>query len=249
MDFQNKTVLVTGGASGIAFLTAKIVIDAGGNAVLVDIDADALERAKAEIGADDSRILCCQADVTDYEQVVAARDKAVEKFGSIDFLLPAAGGAEARLCHTKGPFHHNPIDVVDFGLDLNLKGAIYFCHAVLQQMEKQKSGVIVVMGSVTGREGSASNIAYSASKSALMNGVVKSLALAGAPFGARAVCVAPGPVLTRAAMANMKTLCGRAAETQEVVDLIMYLFSDKAAFINGSTIHFDGGRGVMVNKN
>ena len=242
MDFQNKTVLVTGGASGIAFLTAKNVIDAGGNAVLVDIDADAWERAKAAIGAGDSRILCCQADVTDYEQVVAARDKAVEKFGSIDFLLPAAGGAEARLCHTKGPFHHNPIDVVDFGLDLNLKGAIYFCHAVLQQMEKQKSGVIVVMGSVTGREGSAS-------KSALMNGVVKSLALAGAPFGARAVCVAPGPVLTRAAMANMKTLCGRAAETQEVVDLIMYLFSDKAAFINGSTIHFDGGRGVMVNKN
>ena len=115
-------------------------------------------------------------------------------------------------------------------------------------MEKQNSGVIIVIGSVTGREGSASNIAYSASKSALMNGVVKSLALAGSKFGVRACCVAPGPVLTRPGMANMKTLCGRAAETQEVVDLIMYLVSDKAAFINGSTIHIDGGRGVMPNK-
>ena len=248
MSFENKTLLVTGGASGIGLLTAKNIIEQGGNAVLVDIDADALERAKAEIGAGDDRILCVQTDVRDYDQVVAARDKAVEKFGSIDILIPCAGGAEARLCHTRGPFHHNPIEVLDFGLDLNLKGALYFCHAVLQQMEKQNSGVIIVMGSVTGREGSASNIAYSASKSALMNGVVKSLALAGSKFGVRACCVAPGPVLTRPGMANMKTLCGRAAETQEVVDLIMYLVSDKAAFINGSTIHIDGGRGVMVNK-
>lgn len=248
MSFENKTLLVTGGASGIGLLSAKNIIKEGGNAVLVDIDAEALERAKAEIGVGDERVLCVPTDVRDYEQVVAARDKAVEKFGSIDILLPCAGGAEARLCHTKGPFHHNPIEVVDFGLDLNLKGALYFCHAVLQQMEKQNSGVIIVLGSVTGREGSASNIAYSASKSALMNGVVKSLALAGAKFGVRACCVAPGPVLTRPAMANMKTLCGRAAETQEIVDLIMYLASEKAAFINGSTIHIDGGRGVMPNK-
>ena len=248
MSFENKTLLVTGGASGIGFLTAQNMYNEGANIVLVDIDADALERAKAELGGDDNRILCCQTDVRSYEQVVAARDKAVEKLGTIDILLPCAGGAEARILQTKGPFHHNPIDVVDFGIDLNLKGAIYFSHAVLQQMEKQKSGVIIVMGSITGIEGSTANIAYSASKSALMNGVVKSLALTGAKFGVRACCVAPGPVLTRPAMANMKTLCGRAAQTQEIVDLIMYLAGDKAQFINGTTILIDGGRNIMVNK-
>ena len=141
MSFENKTLLVTGGASGIGLLTAKNIINEGGNAVLVDIDANALERAKAEIGADDDRILCVQTDVRNYDQVVAARDKAVEKFGSIDILLPCAGVAEARIMQTKGPFHHNPIDVLDFGIDLNLKGALYFSHAVLQQMEKQQSGV------------------------------------------------------------------------------------------------------------
>ena len=63
MSFENKTLLVTGGASGIGLLTAKNIIEQGGNAVLVDIDADALERAKAEIGEGDDRILCVQTDV------------------------------------------------------------------------------------------------------------------------------------------------------------------------------------------
>ena len=58
----------------------------------------------------------------------------------------------------------------------------------------------------------------------------------------------PGPVLTRAAMANMKTLCGRAAEPQEMVDLMMYLASDKASFINGIYVLADGGRNIMRNK-
>ena len=81
-----------------------------------------------------------------------------------------------------------------------------------------------------------------------MNGLTKSLALVGAPYGVRCCCVSPGPGLTRDAMANMKTLLGRAAEPQEIVDLIMYLASDKAAFITGENILIDGGRFIMKNK-
>ena len=136
----------------------------------------------------------------------------------------------------------------DFGIDVNLKGAIYFDHAVMQQMAKQNSGVIIHLGSITGEEGCSVNIAYAASKSALMNGVTKSIALAGAKYNIRTVCVAPGPVLTRPGMANMKTLLGRAAEPQEIVDMIMYAASDKCAFLNGTTILMDGGRNVMRNK-
>ncbi len=112
-------------------------------------------------------------------------------------------------------------------------------------MSKQKSGVIINFGSVTGVDGSASNVAYAASKSALMSGVVKSLALEGAPYGVRACCIAPGPVMTRAAMRNMPTLLGYPAETQEIVDMVMYLCSDKARSITGTTIHIDGGRPLL----
>ena len=82
-------------------------------------------------------------------------------------------------------------------------------------------------------------------KAGLMFGLTKSIAQFGSKYGIRCVCIAPGPVLTRAAMANMKTLLGRAAEPQEVVDLMLYLLSDKAAFITGTNYLIDGGRYCM----
>ena len=75
-----------------------------------------------------------------------------------------------------------------------------------------------------------------------MKGLTKSLAILGAPHNVRACCVIPGPVLTRPGMARMKTLLGRAAEPVELVDFILYLCSDKAAFITGSSHVIDGGR-------
>ena len=78
--------------------------------------------------------------------------------------------------------------------------------------------------------------------------MTKSLALYGAKYNVRVCCVSPGPVLTRLAMVKMKTLMGRAAEPQEIVDLIMYLASEKAAFITGTNYLIDGGRHVMWNK-
>ena len=164
------------------------------------------------------------------------------------YLDAFAGGAEARVLNAPGEFQNLPIEVFDFGLDVNLKGAVYFAHAALKYMAEQNCGVIVFIGSITGEEGSPNNVAYAASKSALMNGVVKSIAQAGAKYNVRSVCVAPGPVLTRAAMANMKTMAGRAAEPQEIVDMIMYLASEKGAFVNGTTLLMDGGRNVMYNK-
>ena len=145
-------------------------------------------------------------------------------------------------------FPVTPIEVYDWGIDVNLKGQFYFDHAVLKQMREQRSGVIINIGSITGEEGCDSNIAYSASKSAAMNGLTKSVALYGGKYGIRCVCVSPGPVLTRPGMAAMKTLIGRAAEPNEIVDMILYLASDKAAFVTGTNILMDGGRNVLRNK-
>lgn len=248
MKEPKKTVMITGGASGMGLLLGRCYAKEGKNVVLVDVDREALDACTGEIGKHGGEALGVCADVTDYKEVERARDLAVERFGSIDILICCAGGAEARLLHRSGKFWELPIDTYDFSIDLNLKGPIYFAHAVMAQMAKQEKGVIVVLGSITGEEGCATNIGYAASKSALMNGVVKSLALAGAEHNIRCVCVAPGPVLTRPGMATMKTLCGRAAEPQELVDMIMYAASEKCDFLNGTTILMDGGRHVMMNK-
>lgn len=248
MNFQGKTVLITGGASGMGLLSGKCFAREGAKVALVDFNEKALEKAVSEIREITDQVIGCRADVREYEQVKKCCADTAEAFGSIDILIPFAGGAEARVLNAPGEFKDVPIEVFDFGLDVNLKGAVYFAHAALQYMSKQMSGVIVFIGSITGEEGSGNNVAYAASKSALMNGVVKSIALAGAKYNVRSVCVAPGPVLTRPAMANMKTLAGRAAEPQELVDMIMYLASDKGAFVNGTTLLMDGGRNVMVNK-
>ena len=78
-----------------------------------------------------------------------------------------------------------------------------------------------------------------------MYGLTKSVAQFGAKYGIRCVCVSPGPVLTREAMANMKTLLGRAAKPQEIIDLILFIASEKGQFINGDNIMIDGGRAAM----
>ncbi|MBR6727291.1 MAG: SDR family oxidoreductase, partial [Clostridia bacterium] len=219
MRFQGQVAISTGAASGMGLLFAQCFAAEGGNVLLCDVNDEVLQEKVKEINAKGvGRAVGVHCDVRDYAQVVAARDRAVSEFGRIDVMANFAGGTAVRMlkADTKGKdFCDVPIDVYEWGLDVNLKGAIYFAHAALQQMAKQMSGVIVFIGSITGEEGCGTNVAYSASKSALMNGVVKSIAQCGAKYNVRAVCVAPGPVLTRAAMANMKTLIGRAAEPQE----------------------------------
>ena len=123
--------------------------------------------------------------------------------------------------------------------------AMYFDHAVMKQMRDQKSGLIINIGSITGEEGDGYGVEYGTAKSGAMYGLTKSVAKAGAPHNVRCVCVSPGPVMTRPAMANMKTLMGRAADPQEIIDLVLFLASDKGQFINGTNILIDGGRNAM----
>lgn len=247
MEFENKTAIITGGASGIGLLCGQNLAKMGANVLLVDINEDALKEKCAEINAENcGKAAYAVVDVRCYEQVVKAVDSAFEQFESVDYLINCAGGCERRCNKYEGGWLDTPSEIFDWGIDVNLKGPLYFSQAAMRYMVKQKSGVIIYLGSICGEEASRDAMAYSASKAALMHGLVKSMALFGAPHGVRAVCVSPGPVLTRPNMANLKTLMGRAAEPQEIVDFILYMVSDKAKFITGTNHFIDGGRIAMI---
>lgn len=215
---------------------------------MCDVNSEALEKEALEINSEKcGKALGCFCDVRDYNSVCVARDKAVAEFGSIDIVVSFAGGTAVRMLNvdSKLEFPDIPIDVYDWGIDVNLKGQFYFAHACMKQMREQKSGLIVNIGSITGKEGDGRGMDYPTAKSGVMYGLTKSLAQHGSKYNVRCVCVSPGPVLTRAAMANMKTLLGRAADPQEIIDLILFIASEKGQFINGENIMIDGGRNAM----
>ena len=250
MDFTGKVAISTGAASGMGLLFAQNWTSLGGNAVLCDVNEAALMEKVAEINAKgQGKAIGVVCDVRFYEQVCAARDQAVAAFGKIDVMANFAGGYALRMLKVDRvaypEFPDVPMEVFDWGLDVNLKGPFYFAHAVLKQMREQNSGLIVNIGSISGAEGSSYGMEYPTAKAGLMYGLTKSVAQYGAKYGIRCVCVSPGPVLTRAAMAKMKTLLGRAAEPQEIIDLILFIASDKGQFINGENIMIDGGRNAM----
>ncbi len=250
MDFSNKIAISTGAASGMGLLFAQNFADLGGNVVLCDVNENVLFEKVNEINAKGKGkavgVIC---DVRDYAQVCNARDVAVETFGTIDVVANFAGGTAVRMRNVDsqlyGEFPDVPIDVYDWGIDVNLKGPFYFAHAVLKQMREQKSGLIINIGSITGMEGDGYGVEYPTAKSGLMYGFTKSIAQYGSKYNVRCVCISPGPVLTREAMANMKTLLGRAADPQEIIDLCLFVASEKGQFINGENIMIDGGRNAM----
>ena len=250
MNFNGQVAISTGAASGMGLLFAQNFASLGGNVVMCDVNEAVLMEKVAEINSKDGgKALGIVCDVRDYTQVCNARDKAVEVFGRIDVMANFAGGTAVRMCKVNREeypeFPDVPIDVYDWGIDVNLKGPFYFAHAVLKQMREQNSGLIINIGSISGAEGDGYGMDYPASKAALMYGLTKSIAQFGSKHNIRCVCVSPGPVLTREAMANMKTMLGRAAEPQEIIDLCLFIASDKGQFINGENIMIDGGRNAM----
>lgn len=249
-EFQNKTAIVTGAASGMGLLFAENFVALGGNAVMCDVSEETLLEKCAAINEKyPDRATAVLCDVRDYRQVCRAVETAVQTYGSIDITASFAGGSAVRVQKVDGEkypeFPDVPIEVYDWGIDVNLKGPFYLAHAALGHMRKQGSGLIVNIGSISGVEGDGFGVEYPTAKSGLMYGFTRSVAQYGAKYGIRCVCISPGPVLTRAAMAKMRTMLGRAAEPQEIVDLVLYVASEKGRFINGENILIDGGRNAL----
>lgn len=242
--FKGKSAIVSGAALGMGNLISRRLAQAGARVLLTDIDEEKITETAREIQAAGGVAMAMPVDVRRYEAVERAAERARKEFGAIDFLLNFSGGSPSRVFGRKESFAQRDPALLEWGIDVNLRGPLFFGRAVFPHMIDNKGGVIVNIGSVDGVTGCGA-VEYSAAKSG-MEGLTKSLAIVGAPHGIRAVCVIPGPVLTRPALARMKTLLGRAAEPHELVDFVLYLCSDKGAFITGSSHLMDGGRACLA---
>ena len=191
MSFQGKTAVITGASSGIGLLCAQCFAEQGANIVMLATNPTKLQSKVDALTAKGYHAIGIPTDVRNYAQVADAFQKAKEAFSTIDIVINSAGGSEIRICGVERgtPFQDVPIEVFDWGLDVNLKGPFYMGHAAMKYMAEQKSGVIINIGSITGAEASCGDVAYATAKSGVMNGLTKSLALVGAPYGVRCCCV------------------------------------------------------------
>ena len=181
MDFMRKTAISTGAASGMGLLFSQNFAELGGNVVMCDVNEEVLSEKVEEINKKrKGKAIGVLCDVRDYAQVCSAVDKAVETFGSIDIVANFAGGTAVRMRNVDRKaypeFPDVPIEVFDWGIDVNLKGPFYFAHAALSQMRKQNRGLIINIGSITGAEGDGYGMEYPTSKAGLVFGLTKSIA-------------------------------------------------------------------------
>ena len=245
-EFSGKAVIVTGGASGMGLLAGQNFFDRGANVLFCDCNESGLKKVRALFKEDEKRVFTVLCDVRNFNEVQETVRLCLEKFGSLDIMVNCAGGNSCRIFGRREEFCDLPIEQIKWGIDVNLMGTVYFCHEAMRQMREQRSGSIINFGSITGLEGDICGMDYAISKSAIMNGLNKSLAKEGARYGVRVNCVAPGPVLTRPGMASMKTALGRAADPQEIVDMVLYLASERSSFVTGAAILMDGGRHLLM---
>ena len=237
---EGRTAIVTGSAQGIGKAIGKRFVDEGARVAVLDVDMDQAQKAAKEIGA----VAFC-SDVTDGEAVNRTFAEIVESFGHLDILVNNAG-----IVGTDTPVIDLEQRDWDRVLDVNLTGVFLCSRAAIRNMLPRRSGVIVSMASISGKEGNANMAPYSVSKAGVIC-FTKSLAKEVLEDGIRVNCVAPAlidtPILQemekeRVDFLTSKIPLGRLGRVEEVAATIMFLVSDEASFTTGQCFDVSGGR-------
>lgn len=246
-DLQGKVALVTGASSGIGRATAHALATNGARVAINFLRNKAgAEAARAEITNDGGSATVVQADVTQASEIRSLVEQTVAEFGPIDILVNNAGSLVERL-----KILELTEERWDQVIDLNLKSAFLCSQAVAGSMMERRTGVIINVSSIAGRNGGAlGSIHYSAAKGGLIT-FTKGLAKEMAPFGVRVNAVSPGVVDTPyheqfSSPEMMKTYAGmipmgRVGTPAEVGKVICFLASDAASYLAGETIEINGG--------
>ena len=248
MQITGKTFVVTGGASGLGRASAEAILAAGGNVVLLDVNAEAGTAAERAMGA---QAKFAQADVTSEEQVKTAIDIAVSSFGGLHGAVNAAGiGPAAKTLGRNGP---HPLDLFEKTVKINLIGTfnvIRLTAAVIAQNQPADTGergVIVNTASIAAFDGQIGQVAYAASKGGIV-GMTLPIAREFAQLGIRVVTIAPGifdtpllaalPEAARMSLGQQVPFPSRLGRPAEYGALVRHIVENE--MLNGEVIRLDG---------
>ncbi|WP_460818752.1 meso-2,3-butanediol dehydrogenase [Nocardioides korecus] len=240
--FTGRTVLVTGGGTGIGRAIAEAFLANGANVAVSGRRRAKLAEALAGHPAD--RVLAVEADVSDDDSAAAMVRAVVDRFGALDVVVNNAAA------YTSGDFDELDLDGWRAIRSANVDGFVHVARHALPELERS-GGNLVVVGSVSGLRGDWGQAAYNATKAAIMN-FVQSLALDYGPRGVRLNAVAPALTitdLTRAVEEDEDALAksvdrialGRPGRPADIAPAVLFLASDDAAYITGAFLAVDGG--------
>ncbi|MGV8073204.1 MAG: SDR family NAD(P)-dependent oxidoreductase [Syntrophobacteraceae bacterium] len=255
LGLKDKVVIITGGGQGAGRIMSQRFAQEGAKVVIADLNLEAAQSVVKEVEAKGGKALATKTDVSslaDVEKTVAA---ALDKFGGVDVIVHNAAMFSIK------PFMDTPVDVWDKVLGVIQGGAFNCAKAALPKMIEQKSGRIIFIGSDAGRVGDPYQPIYASAKAGII-GFCKSLAQDAGPKGISVNVVSPALIMTDENKNLLETQYGlgdekrgkkllsaypmrRVAVPDDIANLVMFLCSDKGAYITGQTISVDGGYCMM----
>jgi len=246
MMLNGKVAVVTGAAHGIGRASAKKLAAHGARVVLLDLDAEGLKEAQAEIAAD-AQMLTIAADLLNHNQVINAFAEAKATFGPPDILVNNVGQGAREKAST---FQASQKESWDFLIAICLQTTILCTHQVIGDMQFRKSGKVINISSDSALIGAKASAAYAAAKGGVIS-FTRSLAREVAADHVNVNAIAPGYIRTRAIDLLPKELSEKAlketpmamfGEPEDIANAVLFFASDMSRYITGQTLIVNGGR-------